>query len=724
VENDSEFELRWVVDIMRHWWWLIPVCTLLAAASGYAVTANMRPKYEASTTLLVELGQDGELNEYNALVAGERLALTYTQMLKSRPVLEQVIAELGLVDTPEQLAKKVSAEPIRDTQLIRLQVTTDSPEQSAWLADAIAMVFIKQIQEQALEQYTASLTSLQEQIDTSSALLNETLEKIDGLRSQKTGQETQLRKLESQLEQYRSDYQEHQREYQSLQLTVAQLTDNVKTIDEAQIPGEPILLPYTAIVTLLIDQAPIASEGDYSAILASERLAQTYAEILESSSVLAEAIAQLGLEERPDRLAKKVKAEPVPDTQLLRLSVTDFDPNQAALLANTISEVFIEQIQVMLAEPYDGRLDSYEDQLTELSQQIEETQSAIDTLNAEWVQSATQLARLENLLEDYRGDQRALLDEYKRQQQIADDATRKISIVENAIIPEEPAQRRTLYIILAAMVGAIGALGIAFLIEYLNDTLRTAGDVRRALDLEILGAIGRYAKPEEGLVMIAQPLSPTAEAFRTLSTNLRQASANGPLRTLMITSPKSKEGKSFTVANLAVAFARFNLKVVVVDADLRLPDLHKLFGVKQTEGLTATLHMGVMDGKLQSTGIEGLSVLTSGESDDNPAELMNSPHMHTLLDKLAQQSDLVLIDCPPVLPVADAKILASCVDGVLLVVRAGSTHTRAAKEAVRGLRQSGANLVGVILNTAPGLNDRYYKYYQHGKEEGKSFLKR
>jgi capsular exopolysaccharide synthesis family protein len=312
-----------------------------------------------------------------------------------------------------------------------------------------------------------------------------------------------------------------------------------------------------------------------------------------------------------------------------------------------------------------------------------------------------------------------LLDEYKEQQLIAADATRKASIVERANIPDEPAQGRTLYVILAAMVGAMGALGVAFLIEYLDDTVKTPEDINQGLGLETLGTIGRHAETEQGLVVIARPLSPAAEAFRALANNLRQAQADGPLRTLMVTSPASKEGKSFAVANLAAAFARSNLNVVVVDADLRLSNLHKLFGVQQAEGLAASLQEGVMDGRLQDTGIERLSVLTSGEPPDNPAELVNSPQMRKLLDELAQQADLVLIDSPPVLPVADTRILASQVDGVLVVLRAGSTSRRAAREAVRGLQQAGANLVGVVLNASPGRSDRYYQYYQYGGEKDK-----
>jgi capsular exopolysaccharide synthesis family protein len=187
-----------------------------------------------------------------------------------------------------------------------------------------------------------------------------------------------------------------------------------------------------------------------------------------------------------------------------------------------------------------------------------------------------------------------------------------------------------------------------------------------------------------------------------------------------------------------MAMAQVGLSVVTVDADLRRPRLHQLFGLGPREGatreglwwgLTGSLLEGHTNGLLQPTQVEGLRVLPSGELPPNPAEMIGSQRMQQLLHDLAQQADVVLIDSPPVLPVADAKVLAQGVDGVLLVVDAGHTRREAARHTVESLRQVGANLVGVVLN---GLSrrDGYYHYYyqsedgQRQKRRWRSWLRR
>jgi len=175
------------------------------------------------------------------------------------------------------------------------------------------------------------------------------------------------------------------------------------------------------------------------------------------------------------------------------------------------------------------------------------------------------------------------------------------------------------------------------------------------------------------------------------------------------------EGKSITVANLAVAMAQAGLSVVAVDADLRRPWLHQLFGLDPHRGgLTRALLEGSTDGRLQPAQVEGLTVLPAGEVPPNPAGILGSQRMQELLAELAQQVEVVLIDSPPVLSVTDAAVLAQGVDGVLLVLEAGHTRREAARQAVERLRQVGANLVGVVLNAVPTHNDSYYYYSYNG----------
>jgi non-specific protein-tyrosine kinase len=262
------------------------------------------------------------------------------------------------------------------------------------------------------------------------------------------------------------------------------------------------------------------------------------------------------------------------------------------------------------------------------------------------------------------------------------------------------------------------ALGTAFFLEYLNDTVNTAEDVRKATSFNMLSSIGRLPNGENELVVMSQPRSALAESFRVLATNLRFASLDKPLCTLLVTSPQPEEGKSIVAANLAAALAQKELRVVLVDADLRLPRLHELFGFPRSRGLCNSLFTGNIDGYLQPTSVAQLRVLSGGHTPPNPTELVGSSRMRKMLDELAQEADLIVIDSPPVLPVADAAILATSVDGVLLVLRAGQTRGHAARQAVERLRQVNANLLGAVLNGVPNHVDGYYHYRYHGKDPG------
>jgi succinoglycan biosynthesis transport protein ExoP len=304
---------------------------------------------------------------------------------------------------------------------------------------------------------------------------------------------------------------------------------------------------------------------------------------------------------------------------------------------------------------------------------------------------------------------------------------RDLIVVEPATRPLKsmgsPVQPRALKsTALAAGAGAMLAVAVAFVLEYLDDRIKTPDDVSQALGLETLGAIARLPRWMEELVVAADPLSPIAEACRALCTNIRFSSVDRPLRTILVTSPAPAEGKSIALANLAVAMAQAGLRVVALDADLRRPRLHQLFGLDLREkvtgerswwGLTGSLREGHTDGTLHPTQVEGLKILPSGELPPNPAEMVGSQHMQKLLHELAQQADVVLIDSPPVLPVTDAAVLAHEVDGVLLVLEAGKTQRGAARHAVESLRQVGANLVGVVLNAVPTHRGSYYYYYHH-----------
>lgn len=470
---------------------------------------------------------------------------------------------------------------------------------------------------------------------------------------------------------------------------------------------------YSAAATLLIKPAPSVTNIDYTSALPSERLVRTYIQMIPSPSVLGKVIEQLGLQESPGNLAKRVKVQAVGDTLVVRLSVEDTDPARAALLANTIAEVFIAQNRALQEDRYTASLSSMRDQLDETAALIAATQAQIEAMGTpETPEERTELARLETVLASYRNTYANLLQGYEQMRLAAGMTSDNVLLFQPAEVPGAPVRPKTLNN--TAMAGAVGlVLGLiaSFLIEYLDDTIKSPDDAQRDLGLGTLAMIGRFNRADGELVTLADPLSPAAEAFRLLRTNLWFSSVDQPVRKVLITSPGPLEGKSVVAANLGVVIAQAGLRVAVVDADLRRPRQHHIFGIHSRGGLSRSVMEGTTDGRVHPGPLEGLALLPAGELPPNPVELLASRRMSALLEELAGQVDVVLIDSPPILPIADAIVLAQRVDGVVLVLEAGKTSRTAARQAVERLEQVGGRLFGVVLNGVPFRRGGYYYYY-------------
>ncbi len=218
------------------------------------------------------------------------------------------------------------------------------------------------------------------------------------------------------------------------------------------------------------------------------------------------------------------------------------------------------------------------------------------------------------------------------------------------------------------------------------------------------------------LITISNPRSPISEAYRTLRTNLEFSSLDKALRSMVVTSASPEEGKSTTLANLAVTIAQAGKKVILVDCDLRRPSLYQIFGARNTPGFTDMMRDDSLmnNPPLQSTSVANLCLLPSGTIPPNPSELLASRRMSEVIAALQQQAEVVLFDAPPVIAVTDAAVLSSKVDAVLLVVSAGKTKREHAKKAKALLEKVNAHLIGTVLNNVKG-EASLYQYYSEEK---------
>ncbi len=322
----------------------------------------------------------------------------------------------------------------------------------------------------------------------------------------------------------------------------------------------------------------------------------------------------------------------------------------------------------------------------------------------------------------------------------------QVQIVDRAALPLEPVgSGRLRKLVFGLLLGLVTGGGIAVARENLNVTIRQKDDLERILGLTALGTVPRLrtgtgrlslarltggapgnghapaGAVSEELVAIHDNRSASAEAYRTLRTNLLFSELGEELRTVVVTSAGEGEGKTTIASNLATTFAQQGVRVLLVDADLRKSRLHKVFGLERHPGLSDWLRdaAGPKDA-IRETGVDKLFVLPSGSIAPHPSELLGGNRMRRLLETLREGFELVIIDTPPLLAAGDAAVLGRRADGVVLVVRAGATEQRAAREAVRQLEMVRARIIGSVLNdpdaTAHSYGD-YYHYDYYGEEE-------
>jgi capsular exopolysaccharide synthesis family protein len=215
--------------------------------------------------------------------------------------------------------------------------------------------------------------------------------------------------------------------------------------------------------------------------------------------------------------------------------------------------------------------------------------------------------------------------------------------------------------------------------------------------------------------MIDEPMSVVAEQYRTIRTNIQFSSVDKIVKTIMVTSANMSEGKSTTVSNLAVAFAQQGKKVLLIDADLRKPTLQYVFNLKNSVGLSSVLSWrSQLADSINNTHIPDLDVITSGPIPPNPSELLGSNSMKSLLTTLKSSYEIILIDSPPLLPVTDAKVLGGIVDGLILVLKSGSTEIEDVKKVKAMIDGISAKILGTILNKKKVKTSHDYGYYQNG----------
>jgi non-specific protein-tyrosine kinase len=279
-------------------------------------------------------------------------------------------------------------------------------------------------------------------------------------------------------------------------------------------------------------------------------------------------------------------------------------------------------------------------------------------------------------------------------------------------------------ILTAAGIGFVLSASAAYLLEYLDDRIRTPEQIRRIADLPTLAGIAQIKGEDTRLVTMRRPRDPVSEAFRVLRTNIQFTNVDHPYRSLLMTSAMPLEGKSATISNLGVVLAQAGHNVLLIDADLRRPSQHEIFDAPNRRGLTDLLlafepsqpegeRSALLAELTHATQVDNLTLLPSGPPPPNPSELLGSDKMALLIEALSEQFDYLLFDSPPVLSVTDAAVLGTIVEGTVLVVRAGKSRKGMVERGVEQLRDVHANLIGSVLNGLPPNSEGFSAYYYY-----------
>ena len=478
---------------------------------------------------------------------------------------------------------------------------------------------------------------------------------------------------------------------------------------------------YESEAQILIAETGTSSDifGDLGISISSsaERGLSTQVQLMQVRPLLENTIAELDLGMTPEDLAEKVEVSAVGQTNIVTIVAKDDDPEVAAAVANTLADEFVawsqdynrESINAAAAE-VEERLEAAKAEILSLGQEISD-QGKSDELSAELAIATGNYTTLASKLEELR-----------IQSQLETGAGRIVSPAVTSTSPVEPSPVRNTA--LGLVVGLVFGLGMAFLYEYLDNTIKSASEVEELTAAPLIGSIPseKYEKDTgRRATILTHPASAAAEAYRVLRNNLDFINFEHNISTLLVASAAPTEGKSTLSANLAASLAQAGRRVVLVSCDFRKPTTEQFFGVRNLIGLSDVLTGAhTLKSALQKPREDmSLLVLTSGKLPPNPSELLGSEKMRDLLEALKEWGDWVIIDTPPLLAVADAAAVARWCDGALLITHAGHSTRDAVKRAREMLDKVGARVLGSVVwglesragGGSYGYNDgSYYSY--------------
>jgi len=717
LNETAELDLRKYLDIILRRRWIIISVTLIAVAITMVVSLVMKPVYTARGTVMIE--KEPNILSFEDIFQIETFRDDYFQtqykLLQSRSLAERTIERLKLWEKAEFAGRKPAApedlknpvfrrklvdsflrrlevKPIRMTRLVEVAFKAHDPGLASDCVNTLFEAFVDMNIEAKYEATEQATEFLSQQIADLKAEISRKEQEL-----QNYGQEKDIVIL--------SDKET---------TILDKLSELNKALTEAQIDRVRKESYYNMVKDASPDFIPEALSNPLI-----QRLREDYLKLSREYIKMQEKFQP----EYPEM--QRLKAELESARELLkgetqRLVMAAYSEYQTALKKErSLQELFDRQKEEAF------RLNSNAILYNSLKIEIENKKNLLESLLKRQSETGVS-ARLRGL------------------------RTSNIRIVDKADIPIYPSSPKKLRnLLLALFLGLFGGLGLALVVEYLDNTVKSVEDVERYSGLPTLGVVPAFGeeamysgyyyasrlgkdggrkktgKPEKAtaeepksieLITHFAPESTFAESYRSLRTALLLSGPRSSLQVLMVTSPLPNEGKSATVSNLAVSLTQMEKKVLLVDADLRRPKQHRIFNLKNHDGLTNYLSTGLeLNRLIKSTIVPSLYLINSGPIPPNPAELLGSERMAGLLKTLRDQFEFILLDTPPILSVTDAQVLGKMVDGLVLVVQAEKTPREALSQSREIIDLLQLKTFGVVINYLSLDNRGYYyrHYYRH-----------
>ncbi len=700
---EEEIHLRDYLQVILRRKWIVITFFIAVVTTVTLGTFIMKPQYKSTVTIKIDK-ENPNILTFKDVYAVERPEEDYYQtqykILKSRNLAKRVVRQMKLDSNPEFARQKnevqvssflkqdkllkedgidsslvdsfigrIDVSPQQKSRLVNVSFTSYDPELSAKVTDSIAKSFIDlnieskfEATQQAREWLEKQLEAMKAKVEQAEEKLNEYAAKneIIFLDKESKGNDSEniitkrLSELSTELTTATSD-----------RIHKEALYNEIKSGDP---DSSSLVMGNALIMTLKKDYASL--ESDYNQNLKVYK--PDYPRMVKQKELI-------------DQTKKRIDAE-------------------------------TKKVVSSIKKDYEAALKRESYLKTAFEKQKKE---ALD-LNTRSVQYQILKREADTNKELYNG----LLQRLKETGISASLTSSNIQILDRAEVPKSPYKpKKTLNILLSLIVGLFGGVGLAFFAEYLDNTIKTPEDVEKRIYMPSLGLVPLYdqkANPKNLPVEYISHLdvkSQLSEAYSSIRTFLLFSTAGKPPKVMMVTSPRREEGKTTTAINTAISLTKSDVRVVLVDADMRRPRLHKVFKVSNTSGLSSFLSGNTEfgNGMLKKTKIPGLDVLPSGPLPPNPAELLSSYRLRDLIEGLYPLYNFIIFDTPPVLGLADAAITSTQTDGVIMVVRSGQTPKEAAQQAKRILESVNAKVLGVVLNAINQSNLRYgyYSYYQY-----------